>query len=83
MLSLKIKNPVTFCRAKWTGGDGIFSRKFPRRPEHLSRAFKTATAFGQVSWLRHRFRLATNFTVARPRGIHTRFPILPASMRGT
>ena len=56
---------------------------FPRRPEHLSRAFKTATAFGQVSWLRHRFRLAMNFTVARPRGIHTRFPILPASMRGT
>ena len=47
----------------------------------FSRAFKTATAFRQVSWLCHRFRLATNFTVARPRGIHTRFPILPLMWR--
>jgi hypothetical protein len=78
----KIQNPVTFCRAKTTGGNGI-AGKFPGRPEHLSRAFKSCETFRQVSWLYHRFRPAMTVTVARPRGIHTRFPILLAFMRGT
>ena len=81
-VSLKTQNPVTFCRANATGGNGI-SGNSPGRPEHLSRAFKTAKTFRQVSWLYHRFRLAMIFTVARPRGIHTRFPILLAFMRST
>src|ERR1041385_3892145 len=79
---LKLKNPVTFCRTKTTGGNGI-AGNFPRRPEHLSRAFKSCETFRQVSWLYHRFRPAMIFTVARPRGIHTRFPILLAFMRST
>ena len=33
--------------------------------------------FRQVSWLEH--RRGVFITVARPRGIHTRFPILPSS----
>jgi len=45
-------------------------------PEHLCASVeKAAKRFGQVSWLRENILI----TVARPRGIHTRFPILPQS----
>lgn len=44
------------------------------RPEHLCASVeKAAKRHGQVSWLRENVLI----TVARPRGIHTRFPILP------
>src|SRR5205809_1144225 len=70
--------------AKATGGDGIFSEKNSHGGLNtFSRAFKSCDSVRQVSWLRRRFGLATIFTVARPRGIHTRFPIHPAFMRGT
>jgi hypothetical protein len=49
------------------------------RPEHLCASVeKAAKRLGQVSWLRENILI----TVARPRGIHTRFPILP-NTRGT
>jgi hypothetical protein len=47
------------------------------RPEHFCASVeKAAKGAGQVSWLRE---LDVLITVARPRGIHTRFPILPVT----
>jgi hypothetical protein len=81
-LKLKIQNPVTlFCRAKASGWRrDLFRKEKSLRPEHL---------FAGVQKLQQRpgrspgFCIiaqtkATIFTVARPRGILTRFPILPA-----
>jgi hypothetical protein len=48
--------------------------------KHLARVLRGCKAFGQVSWLRETKSFLN--TVARPRGIHTRFPILPKT-RGT
>jgi hypothetical protein len=79
LLKFKIPSPSAARSRQVATG----SLKFPGRPEHLSRAFKSGKTFRQVSWLYHRFRPAMTFTVARPRGIHTRFPILLAFMRGT
>jgi hypothetical protein len=42
--------------------------------KHLARVLRGCKAFGQVSWLRETKSFLN--TVARPRGIHTRFPIL-------
>jgi hypothetical protein len=55
------------------------------RPEHLFAGVqKLQTASGQVSWLLHRrFKQAAIFTVARPRGIFTRFPYSSRSTRDT
>ena len=55
------------------------------RPEHpcARRSLRRLQKYqGQVSWLKLYERLEL-ITVARPRGIFTRFPILPASVRGT
>jgi hypothetical protein len=84
ILSLKLKIP-SLSAARWaTGSDGIFYEKNSHCGLNtFSRAFKSCDSVRQVSWLCHRSRLAMSFTVARPRGIHTRFPILPAFMRGT
>jgi hypothetical protein len=51
----------------------------PVRPERLFReAFKSCKASGQVSWLEELLNcFSPLITVARPRGILTRFPILP------
>ena len=81
-VKLKIQNPVTLSATqRRQAGDGIFSGKEKSlRPEHL---------FAGVQKLQQRpgrspgFCIAakteaTIFTVARPRGILTRFPILPA-----
>src|ERR1044072_860446 len=79
---LKIKIPSPPATRNGRERRDLLKIGIPLRPEHHSRAFKTATAFGQVSWL----GITSDwrcFTVARPRGIHTRFPILPALMRGT
>ena len=57
---------------EWCFG-GTFESRAARTPfRERSQAAKHA---GQVSWLRG--LLEASFTVARPRGIHTRFPILP------
>jgi hypothetical protein len=48
--------------------------KFRWRPEHFCASVEKAAKRGQVSWLRE---IDVLITVARPRGIHTRFPILP------
>jgi len=83
---LKIQNPVTISATrKRQADDGIFSwKRIPRSGLNtLARGVrKLQTASGQVSGLCIVTSEATIFTVARPRGILTRFPFLPAQ-RGT
>jgi hypothetical protein len=82
---LKKQNPSTFLPREATGWrrDLFSEENFHGGLNTLARGvLKLQTASGQVSWLLHRRSLATIFTVARPRGILTRFPILPAR-RGT
>jgi hypothetical protein len=77
------QNPVTSCLGeKATGSDGILQRENPLRPEHLFAGVQKLLSVraGLLALLRS---LSAAFTVARPRGILTRFPILPAFMRGT
>src|SRR6185437_1141475 len=68
-VSPKTQNPVTFCRVKTTGGNGI-SGKFPARPEHLSRAFKQAANVQAGLLASHRFRLAMLHSGATARDSH-------------
>ena len=59
-----------------------FSEENSLRPEHLFASVHKLqfVQAGLLAW--HRLT-SSAFTVARPRGILTRFPILPAFMRGT
>jgi len=86
-MNMKIQNPVTSTATrKRQAGDGIFSgkEKIPCGLNTFSRAFKSCNIVraGLLTLI-----IAANpailFTVARPRGILTRFPILPAFMRDT
>ena len=85
-LIFKIPSPL-LPRDRRQAGDGIIFRK--SRNSHcdlntFSRAFKSCCNV-RAGLLTFGFALqsAKSFTVARPRGILTRFPILPAFMRGT
>src|SRR6267154_3324859 len=81
----KTKSRHSFCHAEATGWRRDLFREENSHGglNTLARGVrKLQTASGQVSWLLHRRLNATIFTVARPRGILTRFPILPAR-RGT
>src|SRR5258706_14619236 len=82
----KTKSRHYFCHAEVTGWrrDLFPRREFPRRPEPpCARRSKAANGV-RAGLLAFASPLseATIFTVARPRGILTRFPILPAR-RGT
>ena len=79
----KVKIPSPLCRGRDRLSDGTVSGKknFPLRPERL---------FAGIPKLRKHSGRSPGFaspgeafTVARPRGILTRFPILLALMRGT
>ena len=83
-LSFKIKIPSPFChpKADRLATGSLFREEFPLRPEHLFAGVqKLQPHSGRSPGFDH--REATIFTVARPRGILTRFPILPALMRDT
>src|SRR5262249_9784725 len=82
-LKFKITSPFLPREATGWRRDLFRKQEFPLRPERL---------FAGIQELQKRSgrspgfllrRPAKSFTVARPRGIFTRFPILPAFMRGT
>jgi hypothetical protein len=80
-LKPKIQNPATSSATlRRQAGDGIFSGKEKSlRPEHLFAGIqKLQQRPGRSPGFCIAASLATIFTVARPRGILTRFPILPA-----
>jgi hypothetical protein len=83
-MSLKKQNPVAlFLRKGIRLATGSSAKGFPLRPEHLFASVqKLQRCPGRLPGFERR-RLATIFTVARPRGILTRFPCSSRSTRDT